>query len=201
MAAFCAALWSQASTAETERLIRYDDHPVVSRQTTMMGTDIEILVATHDNEPALLAIDAAFDEMRRIEALMTDWDESSQLSAINAQAGIRPVDVNLELLRLLVEAKRLSAATRGKFDVTYAGAGKLWDFRNPVIPDPMLLAEAVKRVDYRRLVLDYGTLDCDAGDARHAHWPRRDRKRIRGRPRRAGDRGLRLRRIRCQRGW
>ncbi len=128
----------------------------VQRTATLMGTEIQFLVGSFSQKNAELAVDAAIAEMERIEALMTDWQESSQLSAINRQAGVAPVKVDRELLELIAAAKDLSETTDGKFDVTYASAGKLWDFQAqpPLLPDETQIRAAVAKIDSARIEID-----------------------------------------------
>lgn len=137
-------------------LIRRGDEPVVERDASLMGTDVHILVLTEDRDGAERAIDEALAEIRRIEDLMTDWRDDSPLSAINLAAGAAPVKTSREIVDLLLESVRASDLTGGKFDVTYAGAGRLWDFAapNPSLPDPEAVRAGAARVDYRRMRID-----------------------------------------------
>lgn len=121
-----------------------------------MGTDIQFIILSEDHPAAERAIDAGLAEMVRIEALMSEWKNTSLVSAINRGAGRAPVPVTPELLRLLVEAQQAAELTMGAFDITFAGAGRLWDFKCAV-PNPPS-AEAVNAalavVGFRHLVLD-----------------------------------------------
>ena len=141
-----------------------DDGEVVELNAEAMGTEVQIVIrAEHDTR--LQAEQAAKDavaEIVRIEALMTDWNETSELSAINRAAGDKPIHVARELLELLVRSKQISQITSGAFDVTYAGAGQFWDFkaRPPHVPAPEVIAAAIQFIDYRQMVIDL-----DAGTA------------------------------------
>ena len=88
--------------------------------------------------------------------LMTDWTDTSQVAAIGQRAGEAPVPIEPELLNLLVAAQEVSELTRGTFDVTWAGAAGLWDFRAdpPRLPSESQVAAATAKVDYRKLELD-----------------------------------------------
>jgi thiamine biosynthesis lipoprotein len=137
-------------------LLTGDAVPFVERRAPAMGTEVQIVIVTDDRPRAEAIIDAALAEITRIEELMTDWKESSQLSAINRAAGEAPVHVDRELLDLLEGSKAISALTDGGFDVTYAGAGRFWDFKAvpPKLPDPEDLRRGVKLIDYRRMKID-----------------------------------------------
>ncbi len=56
-----------------------------------MGTLIEVVVRHPDRARAQGAIDAAFDEMIRLEALLSEWLETSEVSRLNRSAGSDPV--------------------------------------------------------------------------------------------------------------
>jgi FAD:protein FMN transferase len=128
-----------------------------SREAAIMGTRISVEV-WHDSEPqGLQAITAVFDELHRIDALMSHYKPESQLSRINAQAGERPVVVDLELYQLLQESQRFSKLTQGAFDITYASVGYLYDYRKHVKPDETAIRAALPAVDYRQMQLDSAT--------------------------------------------
>jgi len=137
---------------------------VVELDATAMGTEVQIVIRadSHTRVKALQAAHDAVAQIVRIEALMTDWNESSELSAINRAAGEQPVKVAAELLGLLQRSKQMSEITSGAFDVTYAGAGQFWDFkaRPPQVPAPEVISKAIAFIDYRAL-----ELDLDAGTA------------------------------------
>lgn len=132
--------------------------PVVELDATAMGTEIQVVIrAEAATRPAALkAAHDAVAEIVRIEARMTDWNESSELSAVNRAAGDAPVKVSAELLGLLQRSKQMSEITSGAFDITYAGAGQFWDFkaRPPHVPAPDVIAKAIAFIDYREMKLD-----------------------------------------------
>ena len=136
------------------------------RALSVMGSSLELRVIGPD--PALLeaALDAAVAELRRIEDVMTDW-RPSPLEELNAAAGRGPVRVPPELAEILALAGEVSALTDGAFDVTFAGAGRLWDFRArpPRVPSDEVLARALRDVGWRRVRVDIAssTVELEAG--------------------------------------
>lgn len=94
------------------------------------------------------------------EELLSPTIETSEISKIN-HAGGSPVTVSdetAELIRLGIHYGELSG---GKFDITIASAADLWNFRdNPeaVMPDAEVLAEAVRHIDYRSILVDGTTV-------------------------------------------
>ena len=131
------------------------DLPITEEQTVLMGTDVSILILSSEKERAKNAIQTGFQEIKRIEDLMTDWKESP-LEEINRQAGKKPVNINKELMFLLKESKEISKITHGAFDITYAPLGKLWDYNqiSPKIPSQEKIQKALDLVGYQNLQLD-----------------------------------------------
>lgn len=124
----------------------------------LMGTRVSINVyldAGHTAAQAGVAMQAALEEMARIEDIMSEWRATSELSRLNALAGRDPQPTSDELFHVLERSKAISAATEGAFDVTFHGVGQLWSFRPGAVPPSR---EAVKRhlplVDWRKIDLD-----------------------------------------------
>ncbi len=126
----------------------------VTRTVPMMSTRVEFIVVTEDTQKAKAAIELAIAEMERIIVVMSEWQADSMISQVNQAAGKRPVQISRELFELLSAAQQLSEQTEGKFDITFASAGKLWDFRKATIPTAAQIKTAIARIDYTRLQLD-----------------------------------------------
>jgi thiamine biosynthesis lipoprotein len=78
-----------------------------------MGNAFEITVVS-DDEKLLHHIDAAIDEIRRIEKLLTTFSDESQTNLINRNAGIKPVKVDWEIFDLIersLESAELQTVT------------------------------------------------------------------------------------------
>lgn len=121
----------------------------------LMGTVVSLTL--EGRSPAVLAqaADAAYREMGRLSDMMNHYDPDSVVSAINRQAGVRPVKVPLELMDVLQSAQRLSARTNGAFDIT-VGSLRGWRFdpAQPRIPTRAQIAAMLPQVNHRHLVLD-----------------------------------------------
>jgi len=96
-------------------------------------------------------------EMQRIDALMSPYKPDSELSRVNATAADSPVPVSPELFRLIQKALAYSALTGGAFDITYASAGYLYDYRAGIHPDAAALQAALPAINYRFVVADKAT--------------------------------------------
>jgi FAD:protein FMN transferase len=125
-----------------------------SRDEAIMGTAIHVELWSDDRAAAECAIDAVIAEMHRIDALMSPYKEDSELSLINREAAQRPVRVCDELFTLLARSLAFSELSHGAFDITYASAGHLYDYRRHVRPTDAELAVARAAIGYRNLLLD-----------------------------------------------
>ena len=99
---------------------------------------------------AVERMDAA---VRECEELFDRFDPSSEIAAVNANAG-SPVKVSEQTYRLIEEAVRLSAQTEGYFDPTVGALSDLWGFGSePHIPAQDEVAGALSAVGYEKVVL------------------------------------------------
>ncbi len=127
----------------------------VQKVVKLMGTRFEITVVAPNEEIGYINIDEAVSEIKRIERMISSWDENSETSRINRNAGIGPVEVSQELLQLIERAKKISEITSGAFDISYAALDGLWRFDGTMerFPSRSEIQNALAKVDYRKIVL------------------------------------------------
>lgn len=127
------------------------------RPQKLMGNAFEITVVNDDEKTAQQHIDAAIEEIRRIEKLLTTFSEESQTNLINQNAGIQPVKVDSEVFELIERSLRISQITDGYFDISYGGIDKsFWNFDREMkqLPDPELIKDHLKLVNYQNIILN-----------------------------------------------
>jgi thiamine biosynthesis lipoprotein len=122
-----------------------------------MGTSIEVELHAASRAAAEVAIAAVMAEMHRIDATMSPHRADSELSLVNAGAADGPVRVGDGMFGLLSRALAFSRQSDGAFDITFAGAGQLYDYRAGIAPDPSALADALPLIDWRHVQLDAAT--------------------------------------------
>ncbi len=91
-----------------------------------MGTMIEITLLSEDEEVARKAALQAFQEIKRIEQLMSPWIEASDVSRLNRSAGKEWVEVSRETSEVIRKAQEISRMSEGGFDITIAPLTQLW---------------------------------------------------------------------------
>ncbi len=123
----------------------------------LMGTSWTVKIPLGgevNRENALRATDSVFIELDRIEDLMSEWRPETAVSAINSNAGLKPVKVPLELFKLIERSVEFGHLSQGAFDITWKGMGPLWTFgQNFRVPGEDEILEAVKRVDFSKIVM------------------------------------------------
>lgn len=120
-----------------------------------MATTFEVLLP-FGTPSALPAAHAALDEIDRLEAQLTVYRDSSEVSQLNRLAASEPVPVEEGLFDLLQLADRISRDTNGAFDVTAGALIKAWGFykgprRVPTVEERRTVLTCV---GFRHLALD-----------------------------------------------
>lgn len=127
------------------------------RQVKLMGNQFEITAVSESSDWAEARIDEAVSEIRRIESLLTTFNEESQTASINAGAGLHPVKVDREVFDLINRSLKISALTHGAFDITYGSIDKrFWNFDVMMqsLPDAATAKQSVRLINWRNVVLD-----------------------------------------------
>lgn len=126
------------------------------RPVTLMGSRFDITIIAQDSAKAEKHIDEVVAEMSRIEELISDWKESSQISEVNRNAGIKPVKVDREVFELTKRAIQFSKLSEGAFDISYAAMDKIWKFDGSMMqmPTPEEIKRSVEKVGYKNIELD-----------------------------------------------
>lgn len=123
----------------------------------LMGNRFEITAVGPYEAWANEKIAAGVQEIKRIEKLLTTFNDSSETNRVNAAAGIQPVRVSEETFRLIQRSIRISDITQGAFDISYGSVDKsLWNFDAGMtrLPDEKTARRMVRLINYRNIILD-----------------------------------------------
>lgn len=125
-----------------------------------MGTLVEISVVEKDKDLAQLAIQNAFNEIQRIEKLMSTHIASSEISKINESAGLKPLPVSSEVYEVIERALYWAEQTNGALDISLAPIQELWGFDgdHPSLPNKDAIKQVLPKVDYRKIQLENQTV-------------------------------------------
>jgi thiamine biosynthesis lipoprotein len=133
--------------------------PVVQLACQAMATRFELVL--HGDDPVHLraAGEEALAEITRLEAHLSFYRPTSDLSRINRQAAHTPVVVEPWLFALLDRARQLYEATDGAFDPTVGPLMRCWGFVHHTghLPEAAALAAARACTGMHHVVLDAAT--------------------------------------------
>ena len=121
-----------------------------------MGAAFRIVLYAEEEEGARSAATAAFEEVQRLNEILSDYEAESELSQLSGTSGSgKMVPISEDLWTVLSAAQNLSKQTEGAFDVTVGPCVRLWRiarFRKS-LPAPEKLAQARKAMGFRHMKL------------------------------------------------
>ena len=138
---------------------------------TEMGVPFRIVLYAPSQDAAERAAAAAFQRIKQLNDIMTDYDADSELSRLSRTSGqdqAQPVSPDLWVV--LERAQALAQSSHGAFDVTVGPYVNLWRFARGQgkLPDPARLGKARLSVGYEKMQLDavHRTVKLQAPDMR-----------------------------------
>ena len=132
------------------------DVKLVKQTRMIMGTFAEVSVYSDDEKIAGKSVEASLDEMERMDRIMSNYKDDSELSQVNKNAAKAPVPCSRELLEVLERSQRYSELSDGAFDVTVSPVIAAWGFFTGKgrIPSDKELAKLLPAVSYRNVVIN-----------------------------------------------
>jgi thiamine biosynthesis lipoprotein len=131
---------------------------LITHERQCMGTKCTLSVFHHDQARVDAAVERAFGEIRRLDALMTTWTLDSEVSRINAAAGSgKPVRIGGETFDVLKHALWIADRSEGAFDITVGAFKGLWKFdedNDGTLPSDSAVKQRLRLVDYHDVILD-----------------------------------------------
>lgn len=123
-----------------------------------MDTITTITAVSSSEEDAKRAIDAGFEEIKRLEGLLNYFSPDSEITAINRYSGIKPVKVSSETIEVIKRSLEIAEKSNGAFNPTIGPVIKLWRFsrqdKGGVIPSDEAIRDAIKLVDYKNVKIN-----------------------------------------------
>ncbi|HMK43426.1 MAG TPA: FAD:protein FMN transferase, partial [Dissulfurispiraceae bacterium] len=119
-----------------------------------LHTLVSISVVADSEQKARTATDAAYQELDRLAKLLNFYADTSEISEINRNAGMRPVKVSKETLEAVEAAIYAGDQTEGGFDVTVGPLVRLWDFNAKTMPSATQVREKLPVVGYKNIVVN-----------------------------------------------
>ncbi len=143
-------LWGVALPVRAAEMLRLEANA------DAMGSTYSVILYGEDRNKLEAASEAAFDEARRIDLLLSNYKPESEWSKVNREADSHPVPVSKELFDLLAACVNYSRASEGTFDITVGPLMKVWGFYKGSghLPKPGEVTQAMEQTGYGNIVLD-----------------------------------------------
>jgi len=121
-----------------------------------MGSTYSIELYGYDRVSMEAAADAALDEARDLDDMLSNYRPDSEWSEVNRRAAEGPVKASPELFGLLSACVEYSRESEGAFDITVGPLMKVWGFYKGTgyLPHRAEVAAALTKTGYRHILLD-----------------------------------------------
>jgi FAD:protein FMN transferase len=130
----------------------------ISRTKILMGTVVDIQVRNGDEEAASAAMEAAFNEIKRVEVIFSSMDKEGYIYNINESAD-SVIPTMGELNTILQASKQLNHLTKGAFDISLQNLIELWGFeKKPVLPTEADIKNALMSAGWDNLEIQNGNI-------------------------------------------
>jgi len=123
-----------------------------------MGSTFSIVLYGDNRASMEEAVKAAFDEVGRLEGLLSSYRPASEWSEVNRHAAHQAVKVSPELFRLLACCLEYSRQSEGTFDISVGPLLRVWGLVRGTgsLPQQAELAAVLPKIGYRHVHLDPG---------------------------------------------
>ena len=123
-----------------------------SRSDMAMNTLIRISIKAHDDS----VLDNAYNLLHDLDASLSMYNPSSDISRINSNAGIAPAPVPVHVCNVIQKAVSLHDITQGTFNPLIGAVTRIWKInqQDGIIPSQESIDEAVKLTDINNLVMN-----------------------------------------------
>lgn len=132
------------------------DPQLVRGQREMMSTIYQMTIVSDDEPAAREAMEAAFDEIARLEDVLSEWREGTEISRINAAAGHEAVVVGEDTMTVVRAGLEVSEWSDGAFDLSWAALRGMYLFQRGQehVPTDEEIAARLPLVNFRDIEVD-----------------------------------------------
>ena len=136
-----------------------------SGKRVVMGTLARVIAVAADSNTAKACIEAAFAEITKVDELMSDYKDESEISELNRDGFKTAVKVSKSTYEVLKKSIEFSKRTGGAFDVTVGPLVDLWRSAQDAdtLPTDAELQQARSKVGYELLYLDANEMTVQFG--------------------------------------
>lgn len=121
----------------------------------LMGTVVEVIVISDKEDVARKSIADAFSAMERVDRLMSNFKEESDVSRINRGAGSKVVAVDSDVVEVIKKSIYYSEISDGAFDITIGGVEELYNFEDEGrLPEKGKFKNSVSLIGYKNIIIN-----------------------------------------------
>ena len=134
----------------------------IKRTQFTMGTLVEIIVHESNEKLAQNAINKSFNEISRLEKIMSTYLSNSELSKFNKLAKNKSsIPVSHDLLKVIKRGVYWGKLSNGAIDISIGPAVKLWDFNSekPTLPSIDKIRNATNYINYENIIVDKNSVN------------------------------------------
>ncbi|MBI3583663.1 MAG: FAD:protein FMN transferase [Nitrospinae bacterium] len=125
----------------------------------LMGTVVEVIVIGDKEDVARKSIADGFYAMERVDRLMSNFKEDSDISRINKGAGSKAVVVDIDVVEVIKKSIYYSEISDGAFDITIGGVEELYNFEDKGrIPEKGKFKNSVSLIGYKNIIINGNTV-------------------------------------------
>jgi thiamine biosynthesis lipoprotein len=149
-------IFATSTLLTQEQAFQEHNSQLVSASHQAMGTVFTVYLYAASPKSAAPYLDAAFDEIDRLDATLSNYRSTSELSRINRLAGRSQVTTDPEEFTFLQRAIGYSLKSDGAFDMTVGSLVRAWGFFRGEgrYPDIQELKRARRAMGWQHVVLD-----------------------------------------------
>jgi thiamine biosynthesis lipoprotein len=146
-------LWLAPLAAQAGETLR------IENSLDAMGTTFTVVAYGPDQNVLIAATEQAFEEVRRLDGMLSNYRPESEIGQVNRYGAERPVKVSPELFRLLSVCLEYGRLSEGTFDISVGPLMKVWGFYKGSgrLPHRAEIRGALARVGQPNVVLDAQT--------------------------------------------
>ena len=121
-----------------------------------MGSTVKLKFYSPSEELFNSVVDACVQRTREIDRLFSNYRDDSVLAEVNSNAGVTPVSVPGEFLRLVRTSINYSELTEGAFDITVGSLFELWRAETKAgrLPARSRIRDALGCTGFRKIKID-----------------------------------------------
>lgn len=128
------------------------EYPPTIRSKFLLGTLVEIQIRDTDNQKANEVIEDAFNEIQRIDEMLSIYDSESAVTSIN-NSGDSIINIDEEVFELMQKCNLFWQLCGGALDISIGSVITTWGFGkgNPAIPSRKEISKALEHSGWKNV--------------------------------------------------